>query len=128
MLTAVEAPVRITVASVEADNDRWLVTWDVFNDSRELLVLEDAWLPHGRFRGDGHISPGTRVAPGQSSRLALRVTAHEPPGTVVENAFLILRVSGRWRIFARMRIEFDANTRPRPIVEAITTQSIQSSQ
>ena len=48
-------------------------------------------------------------------------------GTIVENAFLILRasVSGApWRIFIRMRVEFDASAVPVPVVETVTTQSL----
>ena len=125
MLTAVEAPVRISVASVQPHGGNWLVAWEVTNLSDEPLVLEDAWVPHGRFRGDGHTPLDVHIDPGQSSRITLTVTAHEPAGTVVENAFLILRVSRRWRVFARMRVVFDA-AMPRPIVEAVTLQSLQS--
>ncbi len=125
MLTAVEAPVRISVASVEPDNGRWLITWHVTNLTRGELTLDDAWLPHGRFRGEGHRSLDLAIAPEGTSRVQLRVHSHEAPGTVVNNAFLILRLNNRWRVFARMRVEFDAM--PRPIVEAVTVQSLQSS-
>ena len=126
MLTAVEAPVRISLASVEPAGARWRVTWEILNLLDEPLLLEDAWVPHGRFRGEGHTRLDLALPPHASSHLQLPVSADERPGTVVENAFLILRVSGRWRVFARMRIAFDAEATPRPIVEAVTVQSLQS--
>jgi hypothetical protein len=42
---------------------------------------------------------------------------------VVENAFLILRLSLGWRVFVRMRVEFDADATPHPIPELVTLQS-----
>jgi hypothetical protein len=109
---------------VEPADARWLITWKVTNVSAEPLVLEDAWIPHGRFRGEGHVRLEMALPPEATSAVQLRVSAQEPPGTVVKNAFLILRVSGRRRVFARMRIEF--GEMPRPIVEAVTMQSLQS--
>jgi hypothetical protein len=88
------------------------------------LRLEDAWIPHGRFRGKGHIPLSAVIDPGASTRLDFVVSANEPPGTVVENAFLILR-AGAWRLFARMRVEFDDQARAMPMVEAVTVQSLQ---
>jgi hypothetical protein len=107
---------------------RWQFAWLVHNDAHEQLELEAAWIPHGRFRGDGRLPLSGVVEPGQATRLEFAVTAAEPPGTDVENAFLILRVASHgeaWRIFARMRITFDARAVPRPSVELITTQSIE---
>ena len=184
MLTPMAGPqVRIEILSCQADSTgRWRVTWRVTNDGPEPLHLEDAWIPHGRFRGEGHIPLSIEMRPGQSTRLDLRVNvmqalptrstaveepppiasgppptpsivveeppsiasgppptpstvveeppsiASGPPPTVIENAFLILRASGSeraWRIFAKIRVEFDARGAPTPIVEAVTTQSLQ---
>jgi len=97
------------------------------NAGPAALGLEAAWIPHGRFRGDGRMLLSSELGARESRRLDFGVSAAEPPGTVVENAFLILRVSseGRaWRIFTRMRIEFDAESTPRPIVELVTTQAL----
>jgi hypothetical protein len=90
------------------------------------LQLEAAWIPHGRFRGDRTALCG-QIDPSGTRRLELAVTTGEAAGTVVENAFLILRVvmqAQAWRIFVRMRIEFDDSAIPRPVVEAITMQSL----
>jgi hypothetical protein len=120
----VQPPVRIEVATCEAcagDAGRWRVTFRVVNAARSSVDLTDAWLPHGRFRGDGHIALSVSVPPLGLRVLTLEVSAREEPGTVVENAFLILRASG-CRVFARMRVTFDASGAARPVVEAITVQ------
>jgi hypothetical protein len=150
MLTAVEPPqVSIDIASVDSEGvaGRWRVAWTVRNEDARPVSLEDAWIPHGRFRGEGHIRVNALIEPHSSSRLAFSVATDEVPGTVVENAFLILRVTlarptetlpggtseklraslseRAWRLFVRMRIEFDHEARPRPVVETVSTQSIQ---
>jgi hypothetical protein len=105
-------------------NGRWRIGWVVHNAGPQPLELQAAWIPHGRFRGDGRLPLSGRIDPGASRELEFRVTALEAPASVVENAFLILRVRD-WRIFVRMRIDFDAAGVPRPSVEAITSQSIE---
>jgi hypothetical protein len=55
------------------------------------------------------------------------VACGEPAGTVVENAFLILRVlwgDRPWRIFARLRVVFDQHGVPENSTEVITTQPV----
>lgn len=116
-------PVRIAIASVRRDSDMWRVAWDVTNVSPRPITIEDAWLPHGRFRGDGHVPLSVTLPPDETSVLELRVSANEPRGTVVRNAFLILRTS-LGRIFARMRIDFD--DAPKPVIEALTLQPLES--
>jgi len=133
MLTAVEPSVRIEVSSCRRCSTpigRWRVAWLVHNDGSSPLRLEDAWIPHGRFLGEGHVSLQMDIEPGSGSRLELSVTSDEPPGTVVENAFLILRVHAAeraWRVFARMRVEFDDWAAARPVMEAVRAQSIPQS-
>jgi hypothetical protein len=128
MLTAVESPVRILVASVGAATapGHWNVTWQVSNLLAEPVAIEDAWVPHGRFRGQGHVAPGKTLAPRAVTSVVLSVASDEPAGSVVENAFLILRLRGAeqaWRVFARMRIEFTAAGMA-PRVEAVTAQAL----
>ena len=123
-----EPRVRIAVEGVQGVGDgRWQVGWLVTNDGPESLALEAAWIPHGRFRGEGRLPLSVRVDPGGSAQLKFSVTARETPGTNFDNAFLILRGSSEsraWRIFTRMRIEFDAQAIPLPVIELITTQPI----
>jgi hypothetical protein len=107
---------------------RWLCTWRIHNLSQEPLQLLAAGLPHSRFRSEEQeLSPAPKLLPGESARLALAVACREPAGTVVENAFLLLRVLWRerpWRIFARLRVVFDQHSVPENSTEVITTQPI----
>jgi hypothetical protein len=73
------------------------------------------------------VSPAPKLLPGESARLALAVACREPAGTVVENAFLILRVlwgEQPWRIFARLRVVFDQHEVPENSTEMVTTQPV----
>jgi hypothetical protein len=132
MLTAVEpGQVRIEIDSCqpEATPGRWLVTWLVRNEGTEPLRLEEGWVPHGRFRGEGHVALEAQIPPGDSTTVSLHVASAEPAGTVVENAFLILRArrgDQSWRLFTRMRVEFEGDGTARPMVETVTAQSVQS--
>jgi len=127
MLTAVEPPVRIRVNSCArgSTNACWRVGWRLTNLLREPLLLQDAWVPHGRFRGEGHIALHTSLAAGADHDLALNVLADEAPGTVVENAFLIVQMRSAtqgWRVFARMKVVF--GDVPTPTIEAVTAQPL----
>ena len=127
-------PVRIEVVSAQPEGDqhgRWRVSWLVANEAAEPLELHAAWIPHGRFRGDGHLPLALSVPGGGSARLEFAVATAGAAGEVIRNAFLILQLSGpsggsTWRVFTRMRVEFDAQARPKPIVELVTSQSVQS--
>jgi hypothetical protein len=113
---------QVEVASVRpVQPGVWQVTWKLAGQD----VLESAWVPHGRFRGEGRLT----LSPAQALPLSLTMTVHadEPPGTVVENAFLILVLSG-WRVFVRMRVEFDSQAVPNPIPELVTLQSTRDSE
>jgi hypothetical protein len=107
---------------------RWLCTWRIQNLCQEPLQLLAAGLPHSRFRSEEQeLSPAPNLLTGQSARLALVVACCEPTGTVVENAFLILRVQWRerpWRIFARLRVVFDQHSVPENSTEVVTTQPV----
>jgi hypothetical protein len=106
----------------------WLCTWRIQNLGQEPLQLLAAGLPHSRFRSEEQeLSPAPKLLPGESARLALAVACCEPTGTVVENAFLILRVLWRqqpWRILARLRVVFDQHGVPENSTEVVTTQPI----
>jgi hypothetical protein len=125
-----EPRVRIAVdeCHVTTTPRRWSATWLVSNDGPAPLELNAAWIPHGRFRGLDRVALSCELAAGASTRLTMSVETAEAPGTIVENAFLILRVTLQghpWRIFTRMRIEFSSSGEPMPIVEVVTTQSIE---
>jgi hypothetical protein len=112
---------RVSVESVQqAGQGHWQVTWRVDNQGAPVEVAS-AWVPHGRFRGQGRLT--FQPARGLPLELEMTVYADEAPGTVVENAFLILRLVQGWRVFVRMRVEFDAAGWPRPVPELVTLQS-----
>ena len=120
MLTPVAPRVRLTTTAVAPGQapSQWRVTWRL---TGEAGAIESAWVPHGRFRGTGRVNfTPARALP---LRLEMTVQANEPPGTVVENAFLILRLTDGWRVFVRMRIEFDSSGVPKPVPELVTLQS-----
>lgn len=111
-----------------ASPSEWLFAWEITNLGSEPLQVHGAWIPHGRFRGDRReLDPKAALPGGQSARIELPVRCAEPPGTVVENAFLILNVGWRhepWRIFVRLRITFDGDGVPADTVELITVQRV----
>jgi hypothetical protein len=118
--------IGIEVLECRADSEpgRWLVRWRVLNDGSAPIALHTAWIPHGRFRGDGRLPLSGVLEPRAATILELFVRAQEQAGARVDNAYLILQVSTdgqAWRIFTRMRVEFDTQAVPQPIVEAITT-------
>ena len=124
MLVPLEPKVRVEVADcVHAAPGGWRVTWRIHNEGPRPIALEAAWVPHGRFRGEGRVPLARRLEPGQATAVDLTVQSHEVPGTVVENAFLILR-TWKWRIFVRMRVEFDDASKPGPMVELVTVQRL----
>ena len=134
-----ETPPSLTVTRVSCkpvpgavqhpgDAVRWTASWLLLNSGTSPLDLEAAWIPHGKFRGEGRLPLSGQITSGAAHELDFAVTADESPGTIVENAFLILRVriqDAAWRVFIRMRIEFDASAVPVPVVETITTQSLE---
>ncbi len=120
--------VESACAGVASAAGRWLCTWRIQNLCQEPLQLLAAGLPHSRFRSEEQaLAPAPTLLPGESARLALAVACGEPAGTVVENAFLILRVLWReqpWRILARLRVTFDPHGVPENSTEVITTHPI----
>ena len=122
--------VRVEQASRQAEPEtgRWLVAWQIRNLGKQPLQIMTARLPHGRFRSKERELPAAlTLLPGQSTRLEVSVACHESPGTVVENAFLILRVLWQdepWQVFARFRVVFDEHGGPETTTELITTQPV----
>ncbi|MBI4494815.1 MAG: hypothetical protein HY690_18735 [Chloroflexi bacterium] len=106
----------------------WLVAWRLQNPGPRPLQVLAARAPHGRFRSQERaLAPPPMLLPGESAEIELAVTCAEPPGTVVENAFLILRVrwgSEPWRILARLRVMVDEAGSLRTTCEEISVQPI----
>src|SRR5262245_8263301 len=107
---------------------RWLLVWEIRNLSPAQLVIVAARLPHGQFRcAEWKLSPAPTIPPDHSDRLQCDVECPQDPGSVVENAFIILHVLWRdqpWRIFVRLRVSIDAAAAPHSTPENITTQQI----
>ena len=123
---------RITLEQLSATRgsppDLWRVTWRIQNSGQEPLKILSARLPHSRFRSaEQELEPAPALLPNESVHLELPVRCGEPAGTIVENAFLILRVLWQerpWLILVRMRVEFGDESAPRTTTELITTQEV----
>src|SRR5581483_640261 len=122
--------VAIDVVSRErtADPALWNIAWAVRNLTDAPLEVLQAWLPHGRFRSARRdLEPPLMIASSDAATLAFPVSCGEEPGTVVENCFVILNVrwgDASWRIFARLRVAFDAERAPVPETVLITIQTV----
>jgi hypothetical protein len=105
------------------------VEWLLQNLGSEPLELEESWLPHGQFRGERQtFKPPISLAP-QGTLIHIRkVDVAGAAGSVIENAFLILRVGWQgepWRVFARIRSDIGQDGRIEPIVELVTASPVQ---
>ncbi len=109
-------------------SDCWLVAWHIQNLGWQPLQLLAVRLPHSRFRSEEReLVPMPHLLPGERTRLEFSVACSGLPGTVVENAFLILRVLWReepWRVFARLRVVFDEQGGPQTTAEVVTVQRV----
>lgn len=122
---------QIQIQAVEAlrgSTGRWLITWIVQNLTDQQIVLLEVWLPHGQFRAERQQLTRPRVLPAKgTAEFESAVEAPLPPSGVVENAFVVLRVQWErsdWRVFARFRVAFGEDARPRPVAELVTAQRI----
>ena len=108
--------------------NNWLVTWRIANRTNEALAIDSAWLPHGEFRGDRvELSPALTIAPGQSVEIQLEVRWYAGPGSLVENAFLIVTAwwkEERWRVLARLTVRGTADGMPHATTETMTVQRV----
>jgi hypothetical protein len=104
------------------------VSWRIQNLGAGTLEILSALLPHGRFRcEEGKLDPILVIQPKESAPLDFSVKCEEPPGTIVENAFLILRVLWKgkpWHILARLRVSINEGGAPETTTELVTTQPV----
>ncbi len=99
----------------------WLVTWRIANRGATAITVVEAWHPHGRFRSS-RLRRSLRVPPRGSASLELPARIDVAPGEVVENSFVILRVTRgreRWRVLARFGLSADDTGTPRAEVEQV---------
>jgi len=107
------------------DGDGWRTTWRVANAEPEAVRIVGAVAPHSQFRGE--ISVDRELRGKASTQVSLVVRIEGNAGGEIENAFVILLIeqgADRWRVLARLRVSLDQDARPRPRVEAITTQRV----
>lgn len=102
--------------------------WRVENLRQAPLAIAAARLPHGKFRSDEReFIPAVDLQPDGAAEIEAEVRCDEPPGAVVENAFLILRVVFTelpWLVLARLRVLVDEDGKPAAVTELITTQPV----
>ena len=131
---AMTSPAIIVLQAGRASGEAgaWRVAFEVRNAGDEPIELLEAWLPHGRFRAE--VVPLTAQLPlasGASVRLAFTVVFDEPPGELVENAFVILQVRRRnevWRVLTRLAVTADADGSPLAATELTTAHPVGFSQ
>lgn len=129
-MSKAEPQVQVELASRRPSSvsGLWLMAWRVQNVGASPLELLATWLPHGLFRSARReLAPTLDLPPGQSAQIELPVACRETPGTVVENAFVILSARWQgapWRIFARLRVTIDQSGAPHPTTEVVTTQPV----
>ena len=115
-------------ASSAGAQHRWRTNWSIDNVGEAALEIFTARLPHGRFRSKEKVfAPPVIIAPGGNGRLEIEARCSEPPGTEVENGFLILRVAHgtqQWLILARLRVTIDDRRTPAAATELITVQRV----
>ncbi len=105
------------------------MAWQIQNLGQGTLKILSGRLPHSRFRcEERELDTILMLRPKESARLELPVKCEEPPGTIVENAFLILRVlwsEEPWRILARLRVSINNEEgAPETTTELVTTQPV----
>ena len=102
--------------------------WHIHNLGEDTVGLLSTWLPHDKFaHAPQGIDPPVQLAPGERTVLELSVACHEQPGSVVENAYVILRVLWReepWRVFVRLRVTVDDAGIPQPLCESVTLHPV----
>lgn len=118
----------VQVGRASGEAGAWRVVFEVRNGGGEAVELMEAWLPHGQFRAEAvPLAGGQALAPGTSIRLAFTVRFDEPPGELVENAFVILRVRWQgeeWRVLTRLAVTADADGSPIASTELITAHPV----
>ena len=106
----------------------WSVAWRIENLGDGPLKILAARAPHGKFRcEEKEFMPAVDLEPNQRGWIELEARCGEPPGTVVENAFLIMRVlwaGSLWLLLVRFRVSVNGEGAPTTMTELITTQPV----
>ena len=106
----------------------WLFRWRVRNQTEHAMRAVAVRVPHGKFRAqECRFVPSIEIVPKDSFVLEVAVTCDEPPGTTIENAFLILLVDwqqSQWRFFVRLRVVVNQQAEVDTETESITAQRV----
>ncbi|MCH8198659.1 MAG: hypothetical protein IIA54_01135 [Chloroflexi bacterium] len=105
----------------------WRVAFDVTNRGAGPVALLAAWLPHGRFRCPEQQLADLVLPPERTTQLAFEAAFDEPPGTEVENCFVILRVRWReeaWRVMARLTVTAGGDGAPLAAPRLVTAHRV----
>ena len=105
---------------------RWIGVWRIHNRGDSSAEIAAVWLPHDRFFSDNQeYGPPLALESLGLVDLAVPVDCRETPGSVIDNAFVILRVAyhrREWRVFARQEVRIDKNGVPQAICLSVTCQ------
>ncbi|MEX2599640.1 MAG: hypothetical protein WD533_08300 [Dehalococcoidia bacterium] len=106
----------------------WDVVFRVANGGGGDVSLLAAWLPHGRFRcAEISLEGMPPLGTGAETGIAFPVAFDEPPGVVVENCFVILRVGWQrdvWRVLARLTVSAGDDGAPAAKTELVTVHLV----
>ena len=105
----------------------WRVGFDVTNRGAEPAALLAVWLPHGRFRCPRQQLADLVLPPERTTQLSFEAAFEEPPGTEVENCFVILRVRWReeaWRVMARLTVTAGGDGAPLAAARLVTAHRV----
>ena len=106
----------------------WTCSWRIRNLVDAPAKILATWLPHDQFISENleHQPPLDLPALG-SIDLVVVVGCSEAAGTVIENAFVILRVAfhgSEWRVFARQQVRVDNQGAPQATCQLVTCQPV----
>ena len=113
----------------------WRVGFDVTNRGAGPVGLLAAWLPHGRFRCPEQQLADIVLPPERTTQLSFEAAFDEPPGTEVENCFVILPVRWRgegrvlwreeaWRVMARFTVTAAGDGAPLAAARLVTAHRV----
>jgi len=105
---------------------QWIASWRIQNLEHQPAEVLSVWLPHDKFTSERrNFDPPLHLLGMETLALELPVACQEPPGSVVENAFVILQLlwMGRsWRVFARHVVTVDDAGAPQHLCQSVTVQ------
>jgi hypothetical protein len=120
--------IRVEELRRSGGNGSWRFHWRIHNCTGHAMKILSARLPHGKFLSAERLFEPPRTVPARDiAVIEMPAACNETPGTVVENAFIILLVEwlkNKWRIFVRLRIEISQAGEPESQTELITTQRV----